>query len=81
MQGKQANKVSALVISPTRELAQQIAVEAEALGTFHDITVQVGPQCSCCFHLSAVPTASLVKALHADITSIIHILHTVLDKL
>eukprot|EP01116_Phalansterium_solitarium_P021289 TRINITY_DN6559_c0_g1_i1.p1 TRINITY_DN6559_c0_g1~~TRINITY_DN6559_c0_g1_i1.p1 ORF type:complete len:662 (-),score=187.74 TRINITY_DN6559_c0_g1_i1:493-2382(-) len=34
-------KVSILVISPTRELAAQIAVEAEALAKFHLLTVQV----------------------------------------
>ena len=42
MSGRTANKISALVISPTRELASQIAVEAEALGRFHNVTVQVG---------------------------------------
>lgn len=41
MAGKTSGKISTLVISPTRELASQIAVEAEALGRFHDITVQV----------------------------------------
>ena len=41
MSGRTANKISALVISPTRELASQIAVEAEALGRFHNVTVQV----------------------------------------
>jgi len=41
MAGKTSGKISTLVISPTRELASQIAVEAEALGRFHNITVQV----------------------------------------
>ena len=41
MAGKTTGKISTLVISPTRELASQIAVEAEALGRFHNITVQV----------------------------------------
>ena len=41
MPGKTSGKISTLVISPTRELASQIAVEAEALGRFHNITVQV----------------------------------------
>lgn len=40
MAGKTSGKISTLVISPTRELASQIAVEAEALGRFHNITVQ-----------------------------------------
>ena len=41
MSGRTAGKISALIISPTRELASQIAVEAEALGRFHNVTVQV----------------------------------------
>lgn len=40
MSGRTAGKISALIISPTRELASQIAVEAEALGRFHNVTVQ-----------------------------------------
>lgn len=45
MKAKPAGKISALIISPTRELASQIAVEAEQLGKFHNITVQVGHIC------------------------------------
>lgn len=41
MKAKPSGKISALIISPTRELASQIAVEAEQLGKFHNITVQV----------------------------------------
>lgn len=41
MQARASAKISALIISPTRELASQIAVEAEQLGKFHNITVQV----------------------------------------
>ena len=33
--------ISALIISPTRELALQIATEATSLGKFHNINVQV----------------------------------------
>lgn len=41
MKATPSGKISALIISPTRELASQIAVEAQALGKFHNITVQV----------------------------------------
>ncbi|KAL3162374.1 hypothetical protein ABBQ32_010052 [Trebouxia sp. C0010 RCD-2024] len=40
MKATPSGKISALIISPTRELASQIAVEAQALGKFHNITVQ-----------------------------------------
>jgi superfamily II DNA/RNA helicase len=35
------NQIGALIVSPTRELAAQIAEEAKALGTFHNFGVQV----------------------------------------
>ena len=41
MQAGSGHGVSALIISPTRELAQQIAVEATSLGTYHKLNVQV----------------------------------------
>ncbi len=34
-------KTGVLVVSPTRELAAQIAEEAKVLATFHKLTVQV----------------------------------------
>lgn len=46
MKSRKAGKISALIISPTRELASQIAVEAEALGRFHNINVQVSRDCT-----------------------------------
>ena len=41
MQAGSGRGVSALIISPTRELAQQIATEANQLGKFHQLNVQV----------------------------------------
>ena len=43
MQAGSGRGVSALIISPTRELAQQIATEANQLGKFHQLNVQVIP--------------------------------------
>ena len=37
-----AGRTGVLIISPTRELAAQIAEEAKQLVTFHGLTVQVG---------------------------------------
>ncbi len=34
-------KTGVLIVSPTRELASQIAEEAKVLATFHKLTVQV----------------------------------------
>lgn len=39
--GPRRGETAILVISPTRELAAQIAVEAKALSTFHGLTTQV----------------------------------------
>ena len=39
-------KIGALVVSPTRELATQIAEEAKTLATFHGYAVQARPGCS-----------------------------------
>lgn len=41
MQARSGRGVSALIISPTRELAQQIAAEATMVGKFHQLNVQV----------------------------------------
>ena len=49
MKSRQPGQISALIVSPTRELASQIAVEAEALGWFHNITVQVRQETHCAF--------------------------------
>ena len=39
--GRRKGATAILVISPTRELAAQIAVEAKALSQFHGLTYQV----------------------------------------
>ena len=45
-------KTGVLVVSPTRELAAQIAEEAKVLATFHKLTVQV--QRSSCYIVSSM---------------------------
>jgi superfamily II DNA/RNA helicase len=39
--GPRRGETAILVVSPTRELAAQIATEAKALSTFHGLTTQV----------------------------------------
>lgn len=53
--GRRKGATSILVISPTRELAAQIAVEAKALSQFHNLTYQV---------LACAPPPSQAAPLH-----------------